>query len=198
MASPCSWRVGLAALLQAFVIKPYLIPSESMATTLEIGQRVLVDRVTYHLREIERGDVIVFHEPERAAARPAPGAIEGDVLIKRVIGLPGDTLSLSDGRVLVDGVALDEPYVRSASAASRRRPNRRPRSGLGSAALVIGSAVHRPRRRYFVMGDNRPDSYDSRYWGPSRRRTSSGTPSSPTGRRRVSGACDRTGEIRDL
>jgi signal peptidase I len=160
--------VGIAVLLQAFVVKPYLIPSESMATTLSIGQRVLVDRVTYHLHDIGRGEVIVFRHPLGASADAAEGGNQdeqGDVLIKRVIGLPGDTLSLQDGRVLVNGVLLDEPYVRSVGG--RPAPTE-PGSVLGGPGLgpwSLDEPYTVPAGTLFVMGDNRTDSNDSRYWG---------------------------------
>jgi signal peptidase I len=158
----------IALALQAFVVKPYLIPSESMATTLSIGQRVLVDRVSYHLHDVRRGDVIVFHRPplaERLAAGSADDSQNGEVLIKRVIGLPGDTLALQSGRVLVDGVPLDEPYVRSVAGMPAPTEPGVVYSEDGAGGWSLTQPYTVPADSYFVMGDNRQDSFDSRYWG---------------------------------
>jgi signal peptidase I len=148
--------VALALLVQAYVVKPYRIPSSSMAVSLRPGDRVLVNRVVYHLREPRRGDVIVFHAPD-----------DGQVLVKRVVGLPGETLSTRDGRLLVDGKLLDEPYVRV-----RRGDPEPTRPG----PIISGTTMHRPYsldRPYrvpaatvYVLGDNRTHSGDSRVWGP--------------------------------
>jgi signal peptidase I len=158
----------IALALQAFVVKPYLIPSESMATTLSIGQRVLVDRVSYHLHDVQRGDVIVFRRPplaERLAAGSADDSQNGEVLIKRVIGLPGDTLSLLSGHVLVDGVPLDEPYVRSVAGLPAPTEPGVAFSESGAGGWSLAKPYTVPAGTYFVMGDNRQDSFDSRYWG---------------------------------
>jgi signal peptidase I len=93
--------IALAIVVQTFVVKPYLIPSTSMANTLVPGQRVLVNRMIYHYRSVQRGDIIVFR-------RPKPPT---DVLIKRVVGLPGDLISVRDGHLFVNGVQMREPYV---------------------------------------------------------------------------------------
>ena len=93
--------VALAIVVQTFLVKPYLIPSTSMANTLVPGQRVLVNRMVYRYSPVRRGDIIVFH-------RPGPAA---DVLIKRVVGLPGDVISVHDGYLFVNGVEQREPYV---------------------------------------------------------------------------------------
>jgi signal peptidase I len=160
--------LAIALALQAFVVKPYLIPSESMATTLSIGQRVLVDRVSYHIHDVQRGDVIVFHRPplaERLAAGSTDGSRDGEVLIKRVIGLPGDTLSLRSGHVLVDGVLLDEPYVRSVAGMPAPTEPGIVFNENGTGGWSLAQPYTVPAGSYFVMGDNRQDSFDSRYWG---------------------------------
>jgi signal peptidase I len=148
--------VLLAIAVQAWLVKPYRIPSESMLDTLRPGDRVLVNRAVYHVREPHRGDVIVFHAP-------------GDpkvVFIKRVVGVPGDVLSVKDGRLYVNGRERSEPYVHRTSG--RLDPT------LAQAAIA-GSTIHDPwslaepftvpAGEYFVMGDNRTDSDDSRDWG---------------------------------
>jgi signal peptidase I len=151
----------LVALLLAFVIKGLLvqafyIPSGSMQDTLLIDDRVLVEKVSYRFRDPERGEIIVFRRPGAEVGR-GPGAIvtsfleglgivapDADIdLIKRVIGLPGETVEVRGGVVHVDGVALDEPYVR---ADGRDFP-----------------AVRVPEDHYFMLGDNRGNSDDSRY-----------------------------------
>jgi signal peptidase I len=93
--------VLVALAIQSWLLKPYRIPSESMVPTLRPGDRVLVNRVTYHLRDPERGDVIVFHYPEDPAV----------VFIKRVVGVPGDVLEVRNGRLYVNGKKTAEPYV---------------------------------------------------------------------------------------
>src|SRR5918992_686709 len=119
--------LGLALGIQAFLVKPFRIPSESMVPTLEIGQRVLVDRLTKNFGDYERGDVLVFNpptgadgganacgvqHPDRSACpRPTDGRSETN-FIKRVVGVGGDRLSVRAGRVYINGRALDEPYAR--------------------------------------------------------------------------------------
>ncbi len=142
--------IAVALLIQAFLVKPYRIPSESMQDTLQIGDRVLVDRISWRFTEPERGDVVVFHPP-----------FEGPVLIKRIVGMPGDTLELREGRVLVNGQPLGEPYVRRIGdipVPTEPFGNGLPWS-LDAPYLV-------PPGNYFVMGDNRIDSGDSRDFGP--------------------------------
>jgi signal peptidase I len=142
--------VAVALLIQAFLVKPYRIPSESMENTLLIGDRVLVDRVSWRFSEPKRGDITVFHPP-----------FDGPVLIKRIIGMPGDEVSLSDGSVYINGLRLNEPYVRRVAG----RPERTdPFSNGLPWALVKPYTV--PPDSYFMMGDNRTDSGDSREFGP--------------------------------
>ena len=148
--------IALALLVQAFLIKPYRIPSESMASTLRPGDRVLVNRVIYRLRQPHRGDVMVFRYPEDRNV----------VFIKRIVGVPGDTLQVHEGRLWVNGRLADEPYVH------RTTGRLDPTSASGP---VAGSTMREPWSlarpytvppdSYFVMGDNRTDSDDSRFWG---------------------------------
>jgi signal peptidase I len=146
----------VALAVQSWLLKPYRIPSGSMLDTLRPGDRVLVNRVVYHLREPHRGDVIVFNYPEDPDV----------VFIKRVVGVPGDTLEVKDGRLYVNGSKLAEPYVH------RSRGHLDP---TVAQAAIAGSTMHDPWSlsepyrvpdgNYFVMGDNRTDSDDSRDWG---------------------------------
>ncbi|MGH2761897.1 MAG: signal peptidase I [Thermoleophilaceae bacterium] len=156
--------LGLALGIQAFLVKPFRIPSESMAPTLEVGQRVLVDRLTKNFGDYERGDVLVFKPPAGAdtnscgaqhgsrSACPEPTDERSDTnFIKRVVAVEGDRLSIRRGRVFIDGRAQREPYARlDASCPICRLPE----------PITI------PEDHYFMMGDNRGASADSREWGP--------------------------------
>ena len=118
--------IAVALLVQAYLVKPYRIPSESMENTLLIGDRVLVDRVSWRFGDPQRGDIVVFHPP-----------FSGPVLIKRIIAMPGETISLSGGHVYINGRRLNEPYVRRL----RRRPGAHG-AVHQRAALVAGEPVH--------------------------------------------------------
>jgi len=147
--------VAIALLLQAFIVKPYRIPSESMAATLVPQDRVLVNRVVYRLHGPRRGDVVVL---DCVALKR--------VLIKRIVGMPGDTISLRGGFVYVDGERLREPYVRRVDG--RPEPTE-PFRGTGQP-WSLERPYRVPAGHYFLMGDNRTVSDDSRDWGPASRR----------------------------
>lgn len=161
------WIVILAvALLAALVVKTwvlqaFVIPSGSMEPTIKIGDRVLVDKLAYDFKPVKAGNIIVFRKP---ATDITGGNIKD--LIKRVVGLPGQTLrSGPHGEIYVDGRLLHQPWL---SAAARRSPGP-PICDPGpsySHVDCVGSTLHLPKGEYFVMGDNRGDSDDSRYWGP--------------------------------
>jgi signal peptidase I len=156
--------LGVALGIQAFLVKPFRIPSESMVPTLEIGQRVLVNRIGEHFGDPERGDVMVFKPPLGAddnmcgvshpADQPCPRSTPGKSdtnFIKRVVGLPGERLSVRRGRVYIDGRPQREPFVQpDAQCALCNMPE----------PIVI------PEGQYYMMGDNRGASADSREWGP--------------------------------
>jgi signal peptidase I len=133
--------------LRAFVVQPFWIPSPSMEPTLHGCQtcdpdRLLVDKLSYRLHAVHRGDVVVFRRP--------PGAPADDTdLVKRVIGLPGDVLQATGGTVYVDHRALTEPYIPTDCGGT---------TNFGPVTV--------PRDEVFVMGDNRCDSLDSRSFGP--------------------------------
>lgn len=142
--------IGVALLIQAFLVKPYRIPSESMQDTLLVGDRVLVDRISWRFSEPQQGDVVVFHPP-----------FDGPVLIKRIVGMPGDELSVSEGVLYVNGEAQSESYVlQTAEGPVPTEPfaNGMP-WGLEEPFVV-------PAGNYFMMGDNRINSGDSRELGP--------------------------------
>ena len=148
--------IALAIALQAYVVKPYRIPSDSMANTLVPHQRVLVDRLIYRFRSIHRGDVIVF----RCAA------LGNAVLIKRVVGLPGDLLALHGGQLYVNGVQASDSFVdRFDGVVEPTQPAPSSLTDDPSAPWSLAQPYRVPAGHYFVMGDNRTDSDDSRYWG---------------------------------
>jgi signal peptidase I len=159
--------VGLALLIQAFVVKPYRIPSGSMIPTLAIGQRVLTDRLNTHP---SLGDVVVFHPPHGAdnsynptCGSPSQGtghpeacdaptqAESSQTFIKRVVGLPGDRISIVNGRVIRNGKFEKAPYIRPCGA---------------DVSCNFPKTITIPPGHYFMMGDNRGESDDSRFWGP--------------------------------
>jgi signal peptidase I len=156
--------LGLALGIQAVLVKPFRIPSESMVPTLEIGQRVLVDRVTFRIGEPERGDVVVFKPPVGSddnvcgvrhssdSPCPRPTSQRSDTnFIKRVVAIGGDRLRVVDGRVILNGERQDEPFI---------RPD-------GSCDVCnLSDEITIPKGMYFMMGDNRGESADSRFWGP--------------------------------
>jgi signal peptidase I len=161
--------LGLALSVQAYAVKPYRIPSESMEPTLHVGDRVLVNRLSHRLgAEPEVGQIVVFHPPSGAdASPPRCGAAEegGDSLtpcsrpthaaspqtfIKRVVGVAGDRIALRHGRVVRDGELQAEPYARPCGA---------PECDLPRPARV-------PEDFVYMLGDNRGASQDSRFWGP--------------------------------
>jgi signal peptidase I len=163
-----------ALAIQAYAVKPYVIPSESMLPTLEVGQRVLVDRFSHRLGgDPKINDITVFMPPSgaersdqcgiagegpsyvsgslsrRSCARPTPGA-GTKAYIKRVVGMPGDRIAVRDGHVIRNGKRVPEPFAAACGGG--------PECDL--EAIVI------PAGHYFLMGDNRGNSDDSRYWGP--------------------------------
>ena len=159
--------IGLALGIQAFIVKPYQIPSESMLPTLEPGQRVLVNRMSYSIGgDPSIGDVVVFHPPsgadgngrecgihrlsDQACPQGTPEASEQN-FIKRIVAGPGDTLYIEDGQPVVNGEPVEEDYIRRCG-------------GLGVCNLT--EPIEIPADHYFMMGDNRGQSDDSRYWGP--------------------------------
>ena len=138
--------LGVAVLLRTFVIQTFYIPSASMTPTLQVGDRIVVNKLSYHLHAVHRGDIIVFRRPPN---EDCPGPPVPD-LVKRVIGLPGETISDRNGTVYINGKALDQTWL----------PKHISSTYTGTFAPVKIAANH-----YFVMGDDRVDSCDSRDWG---------------------------------
>lgn len=168
--------ITIALFILTFIVQPFRIPSASMERTLLVGDFLLVDKLVYgppgpwsHLlpyRNIQRGEIVVFYYPVDPSQH----------VVKRVIGLPGDRLHLASGRVFVNGVALREPYAvyRPARADNYRDnfpqmeeadPAIETRWWIQMRSLVQDGELTVPPGDYFVMGDNRNDSQDSRYWG---------------------------------
>jgi len=154
--------LGLAEGVQAAALKPFRIPSASMEPTLTIGQRVLVNRVVYRLHPPARGNIIVFHPPTSLecgvpispgeACPQGNGHEDSTYFIKRVVGLPGERLSIRDGHPVINGVELvNEPYILPC---------------VGEQGCNLPKTIVIPKGDVFVMGDNRGDSDDSRFWGP--------------------------------
>lgn len=127
--------VVLTLFFRTFIAEARWVPSGSMIPTLKVGDRLMVEKVS---NEVNRGDIIVFS--------PVEGSGLKDDLVKRVIGLPGETIEIKDGRVYIDGTPLEEDYLNEGMN-SDFKPTRVPPDS------------------YFVMGDNRNSSFDSRYWG---------------------------------
>ena len=144
--------LGLALLLKAFLVEVFVIPSGSMEPTLMIDNRVVVYKLGYRMHDINRGDVVVFHQPGQAA--------DADDLIKRVVGLGGETVEIRGGHVYVDGTQLEEPYLARAESTYPAVPI----PGCANPAEPDRCVV--PEGEILVLGDNRPASRDGRYFGP--------------------------------
>lgn len=141
--------IGAMLLIRTYVVEPYVVPTGSMETTIEIGDQVFAEKVTINLGNMpQAGDIVVFHNPDATN--------EHDVLVKRVIATAGQTVDFQDGKVVVDGQALDEPYAQGSSYPLA--------SQAPGVALSYPYTV--PEGCVWMMGDNRENSADSRYFGP--------------------------------
>jgi signal peptidase I len=167
--------VVIAIFVITFVVQAFQIPSPSMENTLLIGDYLLVNKLVYGgggvadflmpYRRIQRGDIVVFHYPVNPAQH----------FVKRVIGVPGDRVRLINKQVFVNGVPLKEPYAHFSRPANDLFRDSFPRLDVAAGEtpewwlqlrkLVEDGQLIVPQGHYFVMGDNRDDSYDSRYWG---------------------------------
>lgn len=185
--NPLVELVGLVAIalllalgIQAFFIKPYRIPSESMEPLLDVGQRVLVNRISHHLgSDPSVGDVVVFHPPKGAGSdqagegqaecatannisegRPCPQSVGGEWksenYIKRVVAGPGDRVSVQDGHVVRNGKKQKESFISDTCNGA----------GTTDTPCTLPKTITVPKGSYYMMGDNRGESNDSRFWGP--------------------------------
>jgi signal peptidase I len=143
----------IALLVKTFLFQAFYIPSDSMVPTLKTNDRVIVNKLSYKLHDVHRGDVVVFTTPKGPDGKPIDPTIKD--LVKRVIGLPGETVSEKNGHVLVDGKALDESYLPSGTVTDC--------ASFEPQCFPTGAL---PADNYWVMGDNRAGSRDSRYFGP--------------------------------
>jgi signal peptidase I len=155
----------VALLIKTFLIQAFFIPSASMVPTLHIDDRVLVNKLSYKLHDVNRGDIVVFERPthERATGGGNPGGngaqAEDDVkdLIKRVIGLPGDEVVIKENAVWINGERLEESYLPPGTTTTNK--------GEFQDCVEQNPCVI-PEGMVWVMGDNRGSSQDSRYFGP--------------------------------
>jgi signal peptidase I len=137
------FAVALFLFMYLLVLQPHKIKGDSMQPNYPDGEYLLTDKVTYRFEEPKRGDVVVFQAPTD----------NGEEFIKRIIGLPGEVVSIKEGKVYVNGKRLDETYLDRDLYTS------------GGLFLKNGEEIKVPQNEYFVLGDNRPFSSDSRSWG---------------------------------
>jgi signal peptidase I len=138
------FAVGIFFFIYLLIMRPHKISGQSMMPNFPDSEYLLTEKVTYYLRNPERGDVIVF----------TPPISNTDEFIKRVIGLPGETVMVQNDHVYINDKLLQEPYLKNTVMTT------------GGTFLTDGQEFKVPDGEYFVMGDNRPNSSDSRYWGP--------------------------------
>lgn len=143
---PVIVAVVVALFVKTYVVTPYVVPTGSMLETIQEGDMLLGECVTLHFQDPEQDDIVTFRSP-----------LDGETLIKRVVAVGGQTIDLVDGEVYVDGERLDEPYTGG-------KPTYSLSEYVGSAGIEYPYVV--PEGAVWVMGDNRTDSRDSRYFGP--------------------------------
>lgn len=142
--------LSIFLVIYLFFLQPHQVEGQSMEPNFHSGEYLLTDKVSYQTGQPQRGDVVVFHAPEAA------GCVEGTGcdFIKRILGLPGDTVSVHDNAIYVNGQPLPEPYIPAENVTKEGEFTR------GGREIVLGP------EEYFVVGDNRPHSHDSRAFGP--------------------------------
>jgi signal peptidase I len=134
--------IGIALLIRTFIFSPYMVDGHSMDPTLQDRERLFVDKAVYYLHQPQRGDIIVFHAtPERD-------------FVKRVIGLPGETVEVRNDTLYINGKVVNEPYLEKRKEELKKS---------GQHLTEDFGPVTIPQGKIFVMGDNRPNSLDSRF-----------------------------------
>ncbi|OGV97487.1 signal peptidase I [Microgenomates group bacterium RBG_16_45_19] len=141
--------LSIFLIVYLFLMQPHQVNGDSMIPNFHHGEYLLTDKISYKFNQPKRGDVVVFRSPPQAQCPEGAGCD----FIKRVIGLPGDTVTITNNHVVVNNQPLDETYI---GAAIETRPG----------AYMANGPVTIPTGQYFVLGDNRPHSSDSRTWGP--------------------------------
>jgi len=140
------FAVGIFFFVYLLIMRPHKIDGQSMMPNYQNAEYLLTEKVTYYLHKPQRGDVVVLRPPQVVS--------EGDEFIKRVVGLPGETVKIFGGHIYINGKLLNEPYIAGDVIT------------YGGPFLADNMDYVVPSERYFVMGDNREHSSDSRYWGP--------------------------------
>lgn len=135
--------LAIFAVVYIFLFQPHQVDGQSMEPNFHNGEYILTDKISYRIHKPNRGDVVVFHSPQD----------EKVDFIKRIVGIPGDTIKVSAGHIYLNGIKLNESYVND------------PGKVLAGRFLREGAEIEVPLGQYFVMGDNRNHSSDSREWG---------------------------------
>lgn len=132
-----------------FLMQPHQVNGQSMIPNFQDGEHVMTDKISYKFREPMRGEIVVFHSP------PAAGCVEGTGcdFIKRIIGIPGDRVAVRENAIWINGEKLPEPYIPS-------------NFEILPGRATLDQEIYLAPDEYFVSGDNRPHSSDSRFWGP--------------------------------
>jgi signal peptidase I len=146
------FAIGIFFFIYLLVMRPHKIDGQSMMPNFPNDEFLLTEKVSYYFRTPERGDVVVF----------TPPVSNLDEYIKRVVGLPGENIMIKAGSIYINGQILNEPYIADTMSTNP------------GAFLQEGEEFKIPEGQYFVMGDNRPNSSDSRYWGPITKKVMSG------------------------
>lgn len=140
------FAIGIFFFVYLLIMRPHKIDGESMMPNFQNAEYLLTEKVTYYLHKPQRGDVVVLRPPQTVS--------QNDEFIKRIIALPGETVGLREGHVFINGKRLIEPYIANEVSTN------------GGSFLSDNATYTVPPDQYFLMGDNRPHSSDSRFWGP--------------------------------
>jgi signal peptidase I len=158
--------VAIALGVRLFIAEPRYIPTSSMEPTLQINDRLIIDKVTYRFRPPQRGEIVVFYPPANPVIPD-----NSKVYIKRLIAIPGDKISIDQGKVFINGTAIPEPYI--AEPPNYQLPVIDPQNANACPNCFVPNSINSgnqpsftvPPNSYWVMGDNRNNSLDSHAWG---------------------------------